>query len=53
VFKKALSGIHYDIAEECFQSILQGYRIADDHDAIINKVQEIESRARYTDSDSL
>lgn len=48
VFKKALSGIHYGIAGECFQSILKGYKNADDYDEIIKKVEEIEGRGRYT-----
>ncbi|MCE5215297.1 MAG: bifunctional N(6)-L-threonylcarbamoyladenine synthase/serine/threonine protein kinase [Methanobacterium sp.] len=52
VFKKALNGIHYNIAEECFQSILKGYRKADDYDEIVNKIEEIEGRRRYT-SDEL
>jgi len=48
VFKKALSGIHYGIAGECFRSILKGYKNADDYDEIIKKVEEIEGRGRYT-----
>ncbi|OPY24467.1 MAG: putative bifunctional tRNA threonylcarbamoyladenosine biosynthesis protein [Methanobacterium sp. PtaU1.Bin242] len=53
VFKKALSGIHYNIAEKCFQFILEGYRGADGYDKIIKKIGEIESRSRYTSNDSL
>lgn len=48
VFKKALSGIHYDFAEDCFRSILNGYREAMDYQDIMNKIGEIEVRARYT-----
>ncbi len=47
VFKKALNGIHYNIAEECFQSILEGYREADDYQEVLNKIEEIEGRRRY------
>lgn len=47
VFKKALTGIHYNIAEECFQSIIKGYRNAHDYKKIINKIKEIEGRRRY------
>lgn len=48
VFKKALSGIHYDFAEDCFRSILNGYREAMDYQDIMDKIGEIEVRARYT-----
>ncbi len=47
VFKKALYGIHYDIADECFQSILKGYMIASDYDKILAKIENIEGRGRY------
>ncbi len=52
VFKKAISGIHYKIAESCFDSVLEGYRIARDYDQIVGKVREIEGRGRYTSDDS-
>lgn len=52
VFKKALTGIHYDIAEDCFQSSLQGYQEADDYQEILEKIGEIEVRRRYTDNNS-
>ena len=48
VFKKALSGVHHDIAEDCFRSILNGYLEAVDYHDIIKKLDEIEFRARYT-----
>ncbi len=48
VFKKALSGIHYDFAEDCFRSILNGYREAVNYQNVMNKIGEIEVRARYT-----
>jgi N6-L-threonylcarbamoyladenine synthase/protein kinase Bud32 len=50
VFKKAISGIHYNIAEECFKSVLIGYRDAESYDAVVAKMMEIESRGRYTNS---
>ena len=49
VFKKALSGIHYNIAHDCFQSILNGYCEADGYYEILAKIGEIEFRGRYTD----
>lgn len=48
VFKKAIGGIHYKIAAECFNEILKGYEIADDYKIIVEKVEEIEGRGRYT-----
>lgn len=50
VFKKALTGIHYDIAEDCFQSILEGYSGADDYRGILEKIGEIEVRRRYIEN---
>jgi bifunctional N6-L-threonylcarbamoyladenine synthase / protein kinase Bud32 len=47
VFKKAISGIHHNIANECFKSILKGYTSAFDYENIVNKVKEIEGRGRY------
>lgn len=52
VFKKALSGIHYDIAGKCFQFILEGYRAANGYDEVISKIEEIEGRSRYTSNDT-
>ncbi len=48
VFKKALRSTHYEIADECFMEILKGYKIADDYEEIVEKIDEIERRARYT-----
>ncbi len=53
VFKKDLNGIHYDIAGECFQSILKGYIIANDYDKILAKIENIEGRGRYIINNSL
>ena len=47
VFKKALYGIHYNVARECFQSILKGYINANDYDKILAKLKNIEERGRY------
>jgi N6-L-threonylcarbamoyladenine synthase/protein kinase Bud32 len=47
VFKKALYGIHYNVAGECFQSILKGYINANDYDKILAKLKDIEGRGRY------
>jgi N6-L-threonylcarbamoyladenine synthase/protein kinase Bud32 len=50
VFKKAISGLHHNIAETCFKSILKGYRYALDYDKVVSKVKEIEGRGRYTNN---
>ena len=47
VFKKAISGIHHNIADVCFKSILEGYSSAQDYEKILSKVNEIEGRGRY------
>ena len=52
VFKKAISGIHYDIADDCFKSVLKGYELADGYNKILDKVKEIEFRGRYTSDNS-
>ncbi|MBI5679409.1 MAG: bifunctional N(6)-L-threonylcarbamoyladenine synthase/serine/threonine protein kinase [Methanobacterium sp.] len=48
VFKKAISGIHYKIADTCFVEILKGYENANDYSKIVKKIEEIEGRSRYT-----
>ena len=49
VFKKALKGIHHDISQECFDAILEGYRVADDYQLVVDKIREVEGRRRYVD----
>ena len=48
VFKKAITGIHHHLSLECFEAILQGYQGADDYEKVLNKIEEIERRGRYT-----
>lgn len=48
VFKKAIGGIHYKIADLCFTEILKGYETADDYEEVAKKIDEIEGRRRYT-----
>jgi bifunctional N6-L-threonylcarbamoyladenine synthase / protein kinase Bud32 len=48
VFKKSITSIHNEISKECYESIIQGYRKANDFDSIVEKVNEIENRGRYT-----
>jgi N6-L-threonylcarbamoyladenine synthase/protein kinase Bud32 len=50
VFKKALSGIHHDISDDCFAAIMEGYQDADDYHLVLDKISEIEGRGRYTAS---
>ena len=51
VFKKAISSIHNEISNECYESILRGYKKARDYESITKKVKEIENRGRYTVND--
>lgn len=48
VFKKAISGIHYKIADLCFSEILKGYETAENYEETFRKIEEIEGRGRYT-----
>jgi N6-L-threonylcarbamoyladenine synthase/protein kinase Bud32 len=48
VFKKAISGIHYKIADLCFSEILKGYETAKNYEETVRKIEEIEGRGRYT-----
>lgn len=48
VFKKAINGIHHDISQECFESIIEGYSGAQDYREVVAKIKEIEGRGRYT-----
>ncbi len=48
VFKKAISGIHHDISQVCFDAILKGYQGAHDYKQTLAKIDEIEGRGRYT-----
>ncbi|MBZ2165064.1 bifunctional N(6)-L-threonylcarbamoyladenine synthase/serine/threonine protein kinase [Methanobacterium spitsbergense] len=49
VFKKAISAIHHTISKECIESVLHGYRYANDYESVVSKMVEIEGRVRYTD----
>jgi N6-L-threonylcarbamoyladenine synthase/protein kinase Bud32 len=50
VFKKAISGIHYNISNKCFKSVLKGYQDAYDYEDVVAKLIEIEGRGRYLDN---
>ena len=50
VFKKAVSGIHYNISNKCFKSMLKGYQDAYDYTDVLAKLMEIEGRRRYLDN---
>jgi bifunctional N6-L-threonylcarbamoyladenine synthase / protein kinase Bud32 len=47
VFKKAIAGIHHNIADDCFKSIQKGYHDALDYNEVFIKIKEIEHRGRY------
>jgi N6-L-threonylcarbamoyladenine synthase/protein kinase Bud32 len=48
VLKKALQSIHYQIAGECFDEVLEGYKKSLEYEKVIKKIEEIEGRGRYT-----
>lgn len=50
VLKKSLESTHYQLASDCFRSVLEGYRKFTDAD-ISSKIDEIEARGRYTTRD--
>jgi len=48
LLKRALQSTHHKKAEECFQSVLEGYRLANDTSSeVIERAYEIERRGRY------
>jgi N6-L-threonylcarbamoyladenine synthase/protein kinase Bud32 len=47
VLKKALQSIHYQIAEVCFQCILEGYEEFSGNAEVRSKIDEIQARGRY------
>jgi len=47
VLKKALQSIHYQIAEVCFQCILEGYEEFSGNGEVRGKIDEIKARGRY------
>ncbi|MHA1608352.1 MAG: KEOPS complex kinase/ATPase Bud32 [Candidatus Freyarchaeota archaeon] len=50
LMKRALESTHYDVFEEAFGIILQGYRSSfSGADAVIEKMWEIERRGRYSE----
>ena len=48
VFKKAINGIHHNISDVCFKAIIEGYGTVRDCKKVVAKINEIESRGRYT-----
>ena len=44
VLKKSLQSIDYNLALDYFDAVLKGY----DNDSVVNKIDDIESRGRYT-----
>jgi TP53 regulating kinase-like protein len=52
LMKHALQSTHYQFAEECFRSVLQGYAEVlgwEDAEKVFEKIHEIERRGRYID----
>jgi len=49
LMKRALLSTHFTNAEECFNSIIEGYRevMGGETEEVLNKIEEIEKRGRY------
>ena len=49
LMKRALLSTHFKHAEECFESIINGYMevMGEETEEVLNKVKEIEKRGRY------
>lgn len=50
LLKRALQSTHYEFADECYESIIEGYKMvvgAEKTNEILNKINEIEKRGRY------
>ena len=49
LMKRALLSTHFKHAEECFESIIEGYTevMGEETEEVLNKIKEIEKRGRY------
>src|SRR4030042_210848 len=50
LMKRALQSTHYQFAEECFKSVMAGYRVVlgvEEAEKVLEKIREIERRGRY------
>lgn len=47
LLRQALESKHHKIWEDCFSSILKGYKKAQDYKEILNRFKKVESRGRY------
>ncbi|MDO8508970.1 MAG: KEOPS complex kinase/ATPase Bud32 [Nanoarchaeota archaeon] len=49
LIKEALEAKHFKIAEQAFNSILEGYKISKNYEEILKRLKKVESRGRYKD----
>ena len=47
LIKEALEAKHFNIAEECFKAILEGYKSSKNSKQVIERLKKVESRGRY------
>ena len=47
LLKQALESKHYQIWEDCFKSVLKGYKKANKYTEIIKRLEKVEMRGRY------
>ena len=47
LLKQALESKHYKCFECCFEKVLEGYRIAEDYNKVVDRLRKVEARGRY------
>lgn len=47
LLKQALESTHFNIREECFNYILEGYKEYEDFDKVMKRFEKVEKRGRY------
>ena len=47
LLKQALESTHFNIREECFNYVLEGYKEHNEFDKVMNRFEKVEKRGRY------
>jgi N6-L-threonylcarbamoyladenine synthase/protein kinase Bud32 len=47
LIKEALEAKHFNIAKQCFEKILEGYKMSKYYEEVIQRLKKVESRGRY------
>ena len=51
LIKEALEAKHFNISNECFKAIIEGYKTSKNADKVIQRLKKVESRGRYKERD--